>query len=248
MAKVRAGEPLKPSARVWNDMVDVTQAYRLGVANGVPGPRGWTNPELIQIRNDSLTDRSQYEILNIGEPLITPTQNLASFKYQPVFKGTEPSATDAGKFAVLLEPIRRNKIGWARTTGMLRCQLQVYHPQHPYADIDSSAGIFTLSSNWYGGAEILWKESGTGLKWASVRLGHFFAGPILGKTKALIGPLQSGQVDVWYADAITSPVSVVTCYLRWAHGGFSLPAGSEIMMTFLRDHGVLVGSTRAPEP
>ena len=85
--------------------------------------------------------------------------------------GATPDEEDhVGKFAILLEPIADGKIGVGCLGGVCPVKIDVEDEDHGYADIaDAEAG--NLKSCDCGAAQILWKEDGTGTKWAVVRLG-----------------------------------------------------------------------------
>jgi hypothetical protein len=86
------------------------------------------------------------------------------------FKGISPTVADhLGRFAVLLEPVKQGDIGPACVAGVCIVHVDVQDEDHEYADI--ADGRYRLATSDSGTARILWKEGGTGTKWAVVRLG-----------------------------------------------------------------------------
>ena len=125
---------------------------------------------IITIRNDSGSDRDRFDVLAIGDPIILPTDNLNEFKNRVSMAGTTPSMPDdAGKIAVLLEPLGTAKIGKAMVSGVIATQVKMNDVDHPRCGfVDSS---YTLASGQVGPAEILWtavtSDGETG--WAVIR-------------------------------------------------------------------------------
>jgi hypothetical protein len=68
-----------------------------------------------------------------------------------------------------MEPLESGAVGRACVAGVCPVRLNVIDADHRYADVDDAA--YTLKTSNTGGTRILWKESGTGTKWAMVLLG-----------------------------------------------------------------------------
>jgi len=80
-----------------------------------------------------------------------------------------------GGFLITCEPIKRpvspepGSIGRAWHSGYCPVKIQVVNDKHEYADADRATNEYThLISRRLGPCKIIWKESGTGLKWAIV--------------------------------------------------------------------------------
>ena len=81
------------------------------------------------------------------------------------------AGTHDGKFAILWEPLKVGTLGLAWIFGVCQAQINVTNASHGYADI-ANTDATKLTSNVAGGAQILWKESGTGTVWAVIRFVH----------------------------------------------------------------------------
>ena len=73
-------------------------------------------------------------------------------------------------FVVLAEPIASVKIGRAYIGGVCLAKVNVTDAGHAYATITDGEEAY-LTSAASGPVQILWKEAGTGQKWAQIRLG-----------------------------------------------------------------------------
>ncbi|MEX2388196.1 MAG: hypothetical protein WD534_09970 [Phycisphaeraceae bacterium] len=188
---VQRGQPLKIPADDWNRIVDATRAYheRQGQSTrpATADASGGRQAGVILVRNDSGADQPRFAILGIDAPIIGPDAtegNLEEFQRQVALTGVVPTRADHGsggaggsggsgaRFVVLLEPLAAGAIGRACVSGVCPAQVEVGHEQDGAATItDNDASRFTSTPSSGGGAQILWKEEGTGLKWAVVRLG-----------------------------------------------------------------------------
>jgi hypothetical protein len=167
--RVSEGDPI--SADAWNEIVDRLTTFvdiRVARQRGeVPLSQQRT---VVFVQNDSGSDVDRFGVLGISNVFPTPTDNLDGFKAGPVLHGITPAAgTHEGIFVVLLEPAESGKIARAYAPGIV-VQISVGNADHPYADV-KDADSTQLESGWSGSARILWKQSGTGTKWAVVRIG-----------------------------------------------------------------------------
>jgi hypothetical protein len=169
--KVSSGQPLTIPAAVWNNVLDMVQDYRNSRMNGGAGAMrpGRPGGNIILVRNDSGAARARFDVLGISAPVYTPTQNLSTFQNQIAAVGVTPVAGHAGKFVIMLEPLAAGSIGQALVVGVCPVQVNVTDANHGFADVAASQCGY-LASGSTGAAAILWKESGTGVKWAIVKL------------------------------------------------------------------------------
>lgn len=185
---VSPNDPFEVQAATHNAFV---QAARYVFDQG-PGFRAVSanrlEPETIWVRNDSGADRSRFEVLTLGDPLVLPTTNLTQFLSGAIaFKGELAGAPGSGRWVILDQPLAGGVIGRAYATGVCPVRLTVLDTDHTFADV--VAGEPQLRSAKAGAAEILWKETGTGAdKWAIVRFG--------GARPALWGKLNEAA-DAW---------------------------------------------------
>ena len=140
--------------------------------SGMSGADGITSrdPDVIRVKNTTGSGVGQYGILGIDGILFTPADNLDGFKSQPVLLGIAPTTAQRGKFIILLEPIAAGQIGRGLISGQCVVQVNVVTSSDGWADVKNT-DVTQLQSGPSGAAQILYAESGTGTKWALVRLG-----------------------------------------------------------------------------
>jgi len=240
--KVNSGDDIFDhlTSNAFNAFVDAANANKGGNLNQQGGPLQYEDsPNVIEFRNDSGSVRARYDILALTGVTFTPTTNLSSFQAQPLFTGELPTLANTGKFAILLDPVgthSTNKYGKAAISGTWVTKLLINHASHQYADI--ADGTARLTSNWYGSAKILYKESGTGEKWGVVRLGDSFWGPIKAVADAAITAGSSGTVSVYHNGSDSG--SNATAHLNWMHGGVDVVSGAELLMSWFQDEQKLI--------
>lgn len=174
MAYTQPGDKFKPSAGMWNDMLSMLRWFKQNQQSAAAIPHQWArNFSTLPVKNASGSDVARGGILGIDDSLYAPTDNLDGFKNGPTLSCITPAQADHdGKFAVTLEPIEDGAIGRAVLDGLAVCQVSVTAGEewYEYADvIDADAAKLKLLPA--GAAQVLWRETGTGAKWAIVRLG-----------------------------------------------------------------------------
>ena len=173
LGKVHPGDRLRIQAETFNTMIDAAKDFLARQRNvGGGGPPAPLPPGMVWIRNDSGGHRARFDILGISDSVFSPSSQADQFQAWPLVAGVTPNGqTHAGRFAVLAEPIASGEIGRAWASGVLPVKVNIEKEEHRYADVnDGQAG--SLKSAAVGAGVILWKESGTGQKWAIVRLGN----------------------------------------------------------------------------
>lgn len=171
-SKVQSGEKLRIPAVAYNAFIDTALDLRrrqqTAQQDGTPELR---QTGIILVRNDSGADRGRFDVLGISGVLITPADNPDAFKSKVALVGVSPAeAQHAGRFVVLLEPIASGKIGQACAAGVTIARVDIVDTDHKFADVSDGTAAQLKSAEGGAGA-ILWKESGTGVKWAVVRIG-----------------------------------------------------------------------------
>ncbi|MCC7408334.1 MAG: hypothetical protein IT442_09690 [Phycisphaeraceae bacterium] len=170
LKKVQSGEPLAIPATAYNAFIDAARAHRAAQQEVASQPRpGVAQTTIVPIRNDSGADRDRFDILGINGPLFTPTAALEQFKNRVVLTGGTPGSGHTANFAALLEPVKAGKIAAACIAGVCPARINVQNQSHLYADVASGSAA-NLQSGVLGAAFIVWKESGTGVKWSIVNL------------------------------------------------------------------------------
>lgn len=127
--------------------------------------------DICKVLSEAATNLPRFAVVGIEGPLISPTDNLVEFQSRAAFRVVVPTESSWGKFAILTEPIPAGRIGRAWVSGVCPAQVFVTDGAHQYCE--AAAGATTaLKSDCFGSARILWREAGTGLRWALIRLGN----------------------------------------------------------------------------
>jgi hypothetical protein len=228
----------------WNAMVSAIEwvernRLRLGTERFTPESSG------VNVKNNSSDDIDAGGVLGLGAPLITVSDNLSAFKEAASFVGASPTSPDhVGNFGICLEPIPAGKIGKCAISGIAICKIQVDSSSHQqYADIRHGR-TDKLIARYSGAAEILWKESGTGDKWAIVNLGPLVQQAYQGKLTGGLTSTAAATLDVWThstAGAWSTAGYSVTAYSPLMLGsGKTIPSGASVLARGDRVSGLLV--------
>lgn len=170
--KARPGQRLEIPAAAYNAWVDAARAER-NRQHDMAQDAGLENRQtsIAKVKNTSGSDLDRYAVLALGDPIITPTDNLQEFKNRPNFTAAVPTSPGKCKtYCILLEPLKNGAIGRGIVAGITPVKVNVIREDDRFADIEPGTTA-SLRSVPYGSARILWKETGTGVKWAVVRLG-----------------------------------------------------------------------------
>lgn len=173
--KVQPGQKIRGnfSAAAFNAMAAAAEAYAESQHDMLPGSSSSlvTQSGVISVKNTSGSDRARFDVLGIESPVFTPAVALDAFKNSVTVTGTTPTtATHAGRFVVLLEPVANNAIGRAVVAGAVPVQLTIDSDSDKFADVnDGQCG--SLKSVKSGAAAILWKAASSGTIWAIIRIG-----------------------------------------------------------------------------
>jgi len=174
LKKVQSGSPLVIPAQTFNAFIDAARDYQDRQLGQQRTALSSSNDSgMVLLKNISGADRARFEILGINTPLIQPADNLDQFVNRPALSGVTPTAANHwGKFGVLAEPIRNGALGEAWVSGVCPVKIDIANANHWHADIADGSAAY-LKSSGGGAAQILWKDSGTGVRWAVVRLGRW---------------------------------------------------------------------------
>lgn len=177
LRKVRAGEPMRIPARAYNAFVDAALAQRRGMADlSVDPSMAARQHGVLPVRNDAGEDVEAFHILAIDGPLFLPEPSgddpgERAFQNTVALKGVKPDdQTPAGQFVVLRGPIKDGAIGPCVVHGVTPARVLVEDEGHQFADLKADETV--LVSSAAGGTPILWKEDGTGEKWAVIEIGR----------------------------------------------------------------------------
>ena len=174
LKKVQSGQRLEIPAETYNAFLDAVRAERARRHN-IEQDAGneFRQTGIVKVRNNTGA-RERFDILGLETPIIDPNVNLPEFKNRPTFATTTPQLPDhQGRFAVLLEPLAADGIGRGIVSGVTICRVWADAEAQEYQFAEAEQGHTDyLRMVESGSAQVLWRESGTGLKWAIVRLGN----------------------------------------------------------------------------
>jgi len=186
--KVRTGDPLKIPAGAYNAFVDTAIAHQSRERNTIADAHRELNQRgLVLVRNDSGIELTSHHALAITGVLIEPDTNddERTFQSRTPLKG---NVADLGSpqlsFVVAQQTIQPGKLGLCVISGTTPARVHVLNSSDETCEL--RAGETALVSSPIGGAPILWKEQGTGERWAVIELGR----PSLGRITAILGPSQ----------------------------------------------------------
>ena len=169
----QAGDPLVFPADAYNAFADTAEAHQQGTLDAENLPAAEPPQQqsgVIWVKNGTGNDRGRFDVVGLSTPIVQPSENLDEFKRQVTFAGVSPALpTHLHQFAVLQDAVPDGEIGRAVVSGVTAVQVDVQHEGDTTAGV--ADGTFASLKSGLPGAAILWKESGTGTKWAIVRLG-----------------------------------------------------------------------------
>ncbi len=201
LKKVVPGERMRLGATAYNAMIDAANATLADRRDLTGAPLDRPAERLtLKVRNDTEDTIEIGGVVQLGDPLIDAAGNLSEFRRWLNFAGVSP--TGAGQpFAILLEPLKADRIGNAAATGIVAAQVDITSASHGYCS--PAVGVTAnLVSGATGVAEIVHKPSGTGVKWCYVRLGGDEpAGAGLGVSNVCVAKASS-------VDVVASPVTI----------------------------------------
>jgi len=184
MKRVQAGDEVVLSANAYNAWCDAAEdLQRRRMSQSAVSQAERRDADIVLVRNDSGADIGRFGVLGIDGPIISPEDNPDEFKRRVTISGVVPTSTHSDSFVVLLEPLAAGQIGEAIISGV--CQVQVNVVSSSATTCGAVAGDLEKLTTGKGSTPIIWKESGTGTKWAIVRIG----GCIGLKVATLLGSL-----------------------------------------------------------
>jgi len=123
--KAISGQPVRIPAQTWNAMLEAAQAHRdrqehLGREARPRGAGG-----IVLVKNATGSDVGRFSVLGIDGVLIAPGDNEAEFLGRTAVTGVTPTTDHAGRFVVLIEPVKAGALGRAMLHGVTRARLYV---------------------------------------------------------------------------------------------------------------------------
>lgn len=167
--KVQPGQRLEFTAEAYNAFLDAARAHKADRHNRLSDYADqFRQATIIRVQNGAGKGLKRFSVLAYDDPIVGPDANLQQFQNQANLKGVVPT-DPTRRFCVLLEPLADNAIGRVVAAGVTPVQVNVLRESDRFAEIDPDE-TDQLRSSKSGPAAILWKESGTGVKWAIVLL------------------------------------------------------------------------------
>jgi len=201
--KVRPGDPVSISATAWNRVIDqVTTKPRFDTS---ASPYPAINFQ-VRCRNSTSGDVARWGVLQITGVLETPTgatggatgsmdAGTMSFLAYPGIVGVTPTDTAGARYVVATQPIKAGEIGMAAIDGVVQVKLDVQSASDNFATVKSGS-VQQMKTASSGDASVLWKETGTGVKWGLVRIGAGSGGGV--KVGKITGTwTKGGTQTVW---------------------------------------------------
>lgn len=179
LSSVRRGEPLVFTASGENAKREAARAHRSRQFDvGSPSRPVQRGGDVVLVKNHSGAPVERFGVLAIVDPLIEPAANEDSFSNQRCFSGVAPTS-ETRNFVVLQEPLGVTEIGYGMIAGLTPALLQLDTdlPGPRYVGLSEALGTGALTPLESSPCEVLWRESGSGLLWALVRMGHAPAAP-----------------------------------------------------------------------
>ena len=203
MPHVSPGAQIDLSAGTMNTMIDVCRAVQgQRKYTAKPPKRSTVRPAgTVLLRNDSGTDRAQYEVLGLGAAVFAPSistanDNLAAFAESMAFAGETPTAEHGNRFAILNVPIKSGEFGTATIAGSTLARVTMVDESHRYAALVAEEAVLQSCSS--GPVELLWVEPEDDRlnewAWALVRIGRLVDSRILAR---ITGSAQVGTARRW---------------------------------------------------
>lgn len=166
-APVRPGQVYSPSARSINGALAAGQNFSRHKFDEVSekANRGENGP---QIYNSTVGAFDAFNVFGFSTPVLSPAVTPYEASERPTFVAAYP--VNGLPFGITRRPLAPSGIVPIVTHGPAVVKILVSDAAHNYADVSTGVTGYLVSSASVG-VPILWKDSGTGLKWAEVMLG-----------------------------------------------------------------------------
>lgn len=168
---VQAGERIKGiPAGLYNSIIDLVKANAASGGGGVSGTAGIVRPT-VRVKNDSGADVPAGGVLGIGGVAVLPSENQSVFVGDTPLSGVLPVASEhGGRFVVVPGGVNDGEIASGIVVGIAAVKLNISTDTLiRFADVSGGQSGYLVPSS--SGVSVLWREAGTGTKWAVVRLG-----------------------------------------------------------------------------
>lgn len=200
LRRVQAGDRAQIPADAFNAFLDVVRERRAAAFDGGAGavrvpPHP---PATVLVRNDTGGDLDRFAVVALGAPAVAHADDETEFFRRPNLAADAPEGGEA-VFGVLLEPAADGAFAPAQVSGVCPVRVNVTSEAHTHAS--PVAGDTEMLGSDTAGVPVLWKESGTGTKWAYVLLGSAAAAGTIAVEAADGTPAYAGVTKVTFDQA-----------------------------------------------
>ena len=166
MDKVVSGQDLRIKAADWNDIGAAVAANKKRLFDG-GATQNNAGHEIIKVANNTGAPRTIFSPMLMGNPTVDPAVDVNEFMFRPTIYVDVANGGDDLNMCILQEPIGTGKVGRAMLVGVSPVSIDVTDANHLFAKpVD---GEYYLESSEAGMFRIVYKQSGTGTKWALVQ-------------------------------------------------------------------------------
>lgn len=157
------------SARTWNRLMDA--ANRVSFADpSAPPPPVALDPATVWASNATGAATGRFAVLTVQDSILDPSSDTDGATQDVMVEGITPTAAGQA-FVVVIGGLQADEIGRAVAAGVVWVRVEVSSSGHAYATtINGNNTKLASSATADGCARIVWKESGTGTKWALIAL------------------------------------------------------------------------------
>ena len=225
------GSPLNIPAKLQAKVIDNAHGNKLDTTEDVA--QHFRQATVVYVRNDSGVAKDQFNIMGLNGPAITPTQKLDEFKRRVCFAVIAPTlASHSHSFCVLLDPLKIGGMGRAVVGGVVQTKVTGALSTKWAAVTNSDATKLTMSAA--GGCRVLWSDSGSGERWAIVRLGEWNP-KVKGRLDGSLAKDGSQTMSVWQSGADTT--ENLTVYDHLLATGQTIASGKDVTAYWDTDDG-----------
>lgn len=175
---------MRPTAATWNAVIAAAKKVKQNNGGGLGKPSRGDFGIVLYGKNTTASLIARHKVVGISaitiDPAAAATQD--TFQSTPVVDLRTPTLpNDSIRFGITMEPIAAGKVGRILVEGVAAIPISISDADHKFARVVDSSD--TLASCAFGPVEILQVQSGTGTKYAVVRIGTC-AGPRLFRATA----------------------------------------------------------------
>lgn len=155
----------------WNGFVDTHRivSQMRPPTNGAAQIAADDRAIVVTLQNDSEGDVPRGGVLKLGAPIVEPSTRAAVVLEGILFGGDTPEAdNNEQQIGIALAPVADGEVGPFAVVGVVWAKLNITDEAHTFAKPKASTA--ELESSASTGFPVIWKEAGTGSKWAVVSL------------------------------------------------------------------------------